>query len=76
MRPAGPAHTVIVVQSATKKDVKPQLSAIGAQAYLDHLLRAVHPRRARTGSVRAGKLAGRRVRRIIRSCPPHRRWQA
>jgi hypothetical protein len=29
MRPAGLAHTVIVVQSTTKKDAKPQPSAIG-----------------------------------------------
>ena len=48
MRSASLAHTVVVVQSATKKDVKPQLSAVG-QAYLDHLLGAAHQRRARTG---------------------------
>jgi hypothetical protein len=58
MRPAGLAHTVIVVQSTTKKDAKPRFSAIGAQAHLDHLLRAAHQRRARTGPVR-----GRQARR-------------
>ena len=45
MRPAALAHTVIVVQSTSKKEmVNPQLSAIGAQAHLDDLLRPAHAR--------------------------------
>ena len=76
MRPAGLAHTVIVVQSTSKKNGEPAAHRNGAHADLDHLLRAAHQRRARTGSVRVGKLACRGVRRVIRSCPPRRRWQA
>ena len=53
MRPAGLAHTVIVVQSTSKKETaNPQLSAVGTQAHLDDLLR-----RARAGR------CGRRTRR-------------
>ena len=76
MQSAGLAHTVIGVQSTSKKTVKPQLSAIGAQVHLDQLLCAAHQRRARTGPMRAGKVVGRRVRRVVRSWPPRRRWQA
>ena len=49
MRPAGPAHTVIVVQSARKKDGETAVKRNRAQADLDHLLRAAHQRSARTG---------------------------
>ena len=62
MRPAALAHTVIVVQSTSKKETaNPQLSAVGTQAHLDDLLR-----RARAG--RCGRRTRRqKVRRGIRS---------
>ncbi len=41
MRPASLAHTVIVVQSTSKKDGEPQLIAIGVQDRLDHYRGAV-----------------------------------
>jgi hypothetical protein len=64
MRPAGFAPTVIVVQPISEREtVNPQLSAIGAQAHLDDLLRAT--RVPRSTEVRAGKLAGRLPRRAV-----------
>ena len=72
MRPAGLAHMVIVVQSTTKKNAKPRCSAIGAQAHLDHLLRAAHQRRALTGAGAGRQARRQKVRRIIRPCLPRR----
>jgi len=38
MHPAGLAHTVICVQPTSKKDKRPQNSAVGAQVHRDNLL--------------------------------------